>query len=361
MTEPDARAVQDAEFMRRALDLASRGWGQTAPNPMVGAVIVRDGVIIGEGFHARYGDAHAETAALGRAGDATGATVYVSLEPCAHFGKTPPCADALIEAGVSRVVVAVEDPSLVARGGIEKLRRAGITVDVGVRRDEAWELNAPFFHAVTSDRPWVTLKLAVSLDAAIADSTGRPSWITNQQSRDEVHRLRAGVDAIAVGIGTALADDPMLTPRGAITPRVQPARVVLDRRGRLSVSSRLVASAREAPVILVTQTPDEAHVAALRAAGVDIEIAPTLRDGLLALRRRNIRSLLVEGGAIIAGALLGDALVDRLVIFQAPVILGHGALNAFAYAPPAVAASVSRMRVVERKAFGDDLMTVLAP
>src|SRR5689334_5528903 len=170
---------RDREYMRRALDLARRGWGQTAPNPMVGAVVVRDGAVVGEGFHARYGEAHAEVGALRVAGDrARGATLYVSLEPCAHYGKTPPCVDAILAAGIARVVIAAPDPSSIARGGAEKLRVAGVDVEIGVKQEPAIELNAPFFNAHVSDRPWVTLKLAVSRDGAIADPTGVHRWIT---------------------------------------------------------------------------------------------------------------------------------------------------------------------------------------
>src|SRR5687768_9408952 len=205
---------RDAEFMRRALVLARQGWGQTAPNPMVGAVVVRDGAIVGEGFHARYGEAHAEVRALSAAGaQSRGATLIVSLEPCRHHGKTPPCTDAIIGAGIARLVFGASDPTAVAAGGAEILRAAGIEVQGGVLASEARELNAPFFHAAVSDVPWVTLKLAVSMETAISDKRGTTSWLTGPESRHEVHTLRAGNDAIAVGVGTVLADDPQLTVR----------------------------------------------------------------------------------------------------------------------------------------------------
>src|SRR3954466_7672080 len=231
----DRRPVQerDSAFMRRALGLASRGWGQTAPNPMVGAVVVQAGEIVGEGWHARYGDAHAEVEALRAAGDrARGATVYVSLEPCNHFGKTPPCVDALIAAGVSRVVAATRDPTAPASGGAERLRAAGIDVAFDIEVAAARELNAPFFHAATSDRPWVSVKLALSIDGAIADAGRGPAWLTAKKAGREVHRLRAGSDAVAVGLGTVRADNPELTVRDAPPPRVPPARVVFTRRGQ---------------------------------------------------------------------------------------------------------------------------------
>ncbi|HEU4564596.1 MAG TPA: bifunctional diaminohydroxyphosphoribosylaminopyrimidine deaminase/5-amino-6-(5-phosphoribosylamino)uracil reductase RibD [Gemmatimonadaceae bacterium] len=361
---PDERpdAARDRAFMRRALDLAGRGWGWTAPNPMVGAVVVRDGVVVGEGWHARFGEAHAEVAALRAAGDrARGATVYVTLEPCDHEGKTPPCTRALLEAGVARVVAAVRDPSPVARGGLETLAAGGVAVDAGVLESEARELNAPFFHALATPRPWVTLKLAVSVDGAMADAWGRSRWITGREARAEVHRLRAGHDAVAVGIGTALADDPALTVRDAPPPRVPPRRVVFDRGARLPLDSVLARTALETPVAVVASGPPPARAEALRAAGVEVIDAPTLGEGLVALRAAGVRSLLVEGGPRLAGAILADALADRLIIFQAPVLLGAGALSAFAHLPPAEVGHAERLRVLARERFGDDLMTVYAP
>ena len=227
--------ARDERFMRRALALAERGWGQTAPNPMVGAVVVRDGEVVGEGWHEKYGEAHAETNALARAGSAAaGATLYVTLEPCNHTGKTPPCANAVVAARIARVVVATRDPGAQAGGGAETLRAAGIEVEIGLLETEARELNAPFFHAFVSDRPWVTLKLALSIDGAIADSERGRAWLTNEHSREEVHRIRANVDAIAVGATTYATDHPELTVRGSIQPRVPPIRVVFDPDGRLS-------------------------------------------------------------------------------------------------------------------------------
>ena len=354
-------AARDSAFMRRALSLARKGWGQTAPNPMVGAVIVRDDQIVGEGFHARYGEEHAEVAALRAAGErAQGATVYVSLEPCAHFGKTPPCADALITAGVRRVVAALRDPSPVAGGGGERLRKAGIAFEHGVEADDACELNAPFFHALRGTRPWVTLKLAVSIDGAIADAARSPGWLTGARARREVHRLRAGSDAVAVGIGTAVADDPQLTVRGVPAPRISPLRVVFDRTARLPPASALARSAHDIRTVVLAQSPDPQRTAALTAAGVEVQTAPSLVEALRWLREEGVHSLLVEGGATIAGALLGNFAVDRLIIFQAPVLLGAGAIGAFACAPPQLARDLRRLEIIERRAFGDDLMTVYA-
>jgi diaminohydroxyphosphoribosylaminopyrimidine deaminase/5-amino-6-(5-phosphoribosylamino)uracil reductase len=350
--------------MRRALALARRGWGQTAPNPLVGAVVVLGDGIAGEGWHARFGEAHAEVNALREAGEAArGSTVYVTLEPCAHHGKTPPCTDALIAAGVARVVCAVREPSREAGGGAERLERAGIAVTTGVEEREARELNAPFFHdASGAARPFVTVKLAVSLDAAVADAHGRSKWITGQASRREVHRLRVGADAVAVGIETVLADDPSLTVRGARAPRVPLRRVVFDRRTRLPLDSRLARTARELPVMVVAGSDAPAdRVGLLRQAGVEVVAADDLGHALVSLRRAEIRSLLVEGGGQLASAFLSAGLVDRLIIFQAPILLGAGATPAFGHLQPAALEQARRFEVITRRRFGGDVMTVYAP
>lgn len=355
-------APHDGVWMRRALALAERGWGQTAPNPMVGAVVVRDGVAVGEGWHGQYGGAHAEVDALRAAGErARGATLYVSLEPCNHDGKTPPCTDAILAAGVGRVVVACEDPNPVAQGGAGRLREAGVEVLVGVEESAARELNAPFFHALRSDRPFVQLKLALSLDGALADHSRMPGWLTGDEARRAVHHLRAGADAIAVGIGTVLADDPELTVRHAPSPRVAPTRVVFDTSARLPRTSRLARSSADVPVVVVCWAPEPAHAAALEHTGVTLLHAATSRDALVALRERGVRSVLVEGGATLAAALIQEALVDRLIIFRAPLVLGGGALNAFGSAPPTRAEDAPRWRLLHTQRFGDDEMSVYAP
>jgi diaminohydroxyphosphoribosylaminopyrimidine deaminase / 5-amino-6-(5-phosphoribosylamino)uracil reductase len=314
------------------------------------------------GWHAHYGGPHAEIEALRAAGErARGATLYVSLEPCDHHGKTPPCTEAILAAGVRRVVAACDDPSPVAQGGARRLREAGIDVLVGVEAAAAWELNAPFFHALRSDRPFVQLKLALSLDGAIADHSRLPGWLTGELARREVHRMRAGVDAIAVGIGTVLADDPELTVRHAAPPRVAPTRVVFDTSARLPRTSRLARGAREVPVVAVCWAPEPAHAAALEHTGVTLLHAATSRDALVALRERGVRSLLVEGGATLASALIQEALVDRLVIFRAPLVLGGGALSAFGAMPPTRADEAPRWRLLRTQRFEDDEMSVYAP
>lgn len=351
----------DRAFMRRAISLARRGWGQVAPNPLVGAVVVRDGQVVGEGYHARHGGDHAEVVALRAAGEAArGATLYVTLEPCSHHGKTPPCTEAVLRAGVARVVAGCLDPDPKAGGGLASLAAHGVETLSGVEEEAARELDAPFHFRFASDRPWVVLKLALSLDGALADHTRRPGWLTGERSRRAVHRLRAGMDAVAVGVGTALADDPQLTVRSGAPPRRPPVRVVFDRSARLSPDSALVRSAADVPVILCTAEPGSERARVLAAAGVELLPAAELPDAMRQLRRRGVHSILVEGGAGIAGALLQHELVDRLVIFQAPVILGAGALGAFATAPAATAAGARRLRVVTRRRFGDDLMTEYA-
>ena len=355
--------TRDHEHMQRALAIAERGWGNTAPNPMVGAVVVAGGRVVGEGFHARYGEVHAEVVALRAAGEAArGATMYVTLEPCAHHGKTPPCVDAVIAAGIARIVIAVRDPSDIARGGVERLRGAGIAVDVGVERDAALELNAPFFNAHGSDRPWVTLKLALSADGGVADPTGRHRWITGASSRREVHRMRASADAVAVGIGTVLADDPSLTVREVDSPRVQPTRVVFDHDLRIPLTSMLVRTAREVPTVVIAAVGREStpERGALVNAGVDVVPADSLGNALVALRQRGVRSLFLEGGAKLAGAFLHDALVDRLTIFQSALVLGGEPLRAFGFAPAGFETSLATYRIVEHRRFDEDVMTTYA-
>jgi diaminohydroxyphosphoribosylaminopyrimidine deaminase/5-amino-6-(5-phosphoribosylamino)uracil reductase len=355
--------VRERAFMRRALALAARGWGQTAPNPMVGAVIVREGVIVGAGHHARYGERHAEAVALEQAGDrARGADVYCTLEPCNAQGQQPPCSQVLIAAGVRRVVAAIPDPNPAKAHGADALRAAGITVEFGLEEAAARELNASFLHwASGASRPWVTLKLAMSLDGAIAAADRERGWLTGERARKEVHRLRANADAIAVGIGTALADDPLLTVRGVRKPRVAPLRVVFDRSARLPLGSQLVKSARRVPTVIVTPDPLSANAVALGRKSVAAVGAVDLDAALRALGARGVHHLLVEGGATLAGALLARNLVDRLVIFQAPVLLGAGALGAFSAVPAVATSDLSRWRVVERREFEDDVMIVLAP
>lgn len=354
--------ANDQRWMSRALTLARLGWGQVAPNPLVGAVVVSQGEIVGEGAHRRFGGAHAEIEALAAAGHkARGGSMYVTLEPCTHHGKTPPCVDAIVSAGVSHVSIAVRDPNPDAGGGVARLEAAGIRVELGLLAEAAAELNAPFLHSFSSDRPWVTLKLAVSMDGAIADASRRPGWLTGPEARRRVHSLRAGSDAIGVGMGTVLADDPLLTVRDADPPRVAPTRVVFSRTGRLPLTSRLAQRTHEGPVVVFANMPDPSYDHDLRGLGVEVIGVASLREALRTLRARGVHSLLVEGGASLAASLLEEDLVDRVVLFQAPVVLGEGALSAFGRLSGVGSADMRRWRPLYSEWIGDDHMLVLAP
>ncbi|CAN5759757.1 bifunctional diaminohydroxyphosphoribosylaminopyrimidine deaminase/5-amino-6-(5-phosphoribosylamino)uracil reductase RibD [soil metagenome] len=327
--------------MRHALALAQRGRGAVEPNPLVGAVVVSDGRIVGEGWHAGYGGPHAEVVALRDAGDAAaGATLFVTLEPCAHQGKTPPCTDAIIAAGVAEVVFASSDPNPVAGGGANALRAAGVRVTADVERDAARALNAMFFHTHEHGSPWFTLKLAVSVDGRIAGSAGQRTAITGPAARVETHRMRAAHDAVLIGIGTALIDDPLLTVRDA-PARVQPARIILDRQARLPLSSRLVQSVGDGRVMVICgDAAPASRTAALERAGVSVlrtaADADGIRPGALvdAIGQVGIGSLFVEGGSRVAGTLLEAGLIRRLHLFVAPIWLGTGGVPAFALDTP---------------------------
>ena len=354
-------ATVDAKRMRAALELARQGWGMTAPNPMVGAVVAHGADVVGAGYHAAYGALHAEPMALASAGvRARGATMYVTLEPCTHHGQTPPCVDAIIASGIARVVVATRDPNPVAAGGVERLREAGIAVDVGMEEGDARELNASFFHAIDSTRPWISLKLAVSIDGAIADARRSGAWLTGGAARLEVHHQRAGHDAIAVGIGTVLVDDPLLTVRDVRAPRVAPTRVVFDRSARLPLTSRLVTSVADAPVVVVTADDSSAKARALASLGIQLVCAQSTAEALVALRERGLRSMLVEGGAGLAGSLVESGSVDRLIIFRAPVLLGPEALGAFSKSPSWSLDVAPRLRMLRQQWFENDEMTIYA-
>jgi diaminohydroxyphosphoribosylaminopyrimidine deaminase/5-amino-6-(5-phosphoribosylamino)uracil reductase len=360
--DSDSNEARDAQYMRRALALAQEGWGQTAPNPMVGAVVVRDGDVVGEGYHVRYGEPHAEVVALKAAGDrARGSTMYVTLEPCNHFGKTPPCTEVILAARVQRVVIAAADPTALAGGGAPHLADYGVQVDFSVEEGPALELNAPFFFAATNPkRPWVTLKLALSRDGKMNDPSGERRWISNELSRQEVHRLRANVDAIAVGVGTVRADDPQLTARGPIRPRVPPMRVVFDRNAEISTESTLVRSAKETETMIFAHHAPVERLAALYNAGVDVFEAEDVPAALEALHGFDVQHLMVEGGARLAQEFLRQNVVDRLIIFQSPITLGSHALSAFKGIPADFREWLASLRVVRRAEFGEDVMSVYA-
>jgi diaminohydroxyphosphoribosylaminopyrimidine deaminase/5-amino-6-(5-phosphoribosylamino)uracil reductase len=327
--------------MRHALGLAARALGQSAPNPAVGCILVAaSGVVVGRGWTGRGGRPHAEAVALAQAGEAArGATVYVTLEPCAHHGQTPPCADALINAGVACVVAAATDPDpRVSGGGLERLRRAGVEVVTDVLGEDAAELNAGFFLRIREERPLVTLKIAASADGRTAGASGDSRWITGEEARRFGHLLRARNEAILIGVDTAIADDPLLTCRIAGLERPSPLRVVLDSRLRLGPGSKLARTAREIPTLIFTVCPNERSE--LRACGIDILTVgrdargrPDVGSVLRALATRGVNCLLVEGGASVHASFLDRGLADRLEVFRAPVVLGaagHAAIDALA-------------------------------
>jgi len=332
--------LNDFAHMRHALGLAARGLGRVAPNPAVGCVIVsRQGRIIGRGWTGRGGRPHAETIALAQAGEAArGATAYVTLEPCAHHGETPPCAEALVQAGIVRVVAAVEDPDPRVGGrGFERLREAGVEVRTPLLAGEAVDLNRGFFLRITKKRPFVTLKIAASMDGRIASAGGESRWITGEQARRFGHLLRARHDAVLVGIETALADDPSLTCRIPGLERNTPVRAVLDTRLRLSERSNLARTARDIPTLLFTVTEgghvvSECGVEIVRVAR-DVRGRPDVEAVLKELASRGITRLLVEGGASVHASFLDRKLADRLEVFRAPLALGasgHAAIDALA-------------------------------
>lgn len=352
----------ERDAMRRALDLAWRGWGRVAPNPLVGAVVLQGDAVVGEGFHAEFGGPHAEVHALRAAGErARGATLVVTLEPCAHQGKTPPCTDAIRAAGIRRVVAALRDPDADARGGVEVLQAAGVEVSVGLLAEEAAAVNAAFLATrLQTERPFVALKLATSIDGRIADARGRSQWLSGPEARDYVHWLRAGFHAIGVGGTTALTDNPQLTARGAITPRQPPVRIVFDRRAMLNAGVLLVQTARDVPTwVVASPEAPAANVSVLEGNGVRVFRPETLNQGLAQLRLAGIQSLLCEGGGALGAKLLAEGLVDRLYWVQSPVWLGEGAVPAFPGVPDFPLAEAPRWIPVERRALGPDTLLVL--
>jgi diaminohydroxyphosphoribosylaminopyrimidine deaminase / 5-amino-6-(5-phosphoribosylamino)uracil reductase len=324
--------VDDRErYMRRALELALGGWGRTSPNPMVGAVVVRHDEVVGVGWHRGPGHPHAEAEALAAAGGlARGATVYCTLEPCDHFGRTPPCSRALIDAGVARVLVAAEDPNPIVDGrGIGRLRGAGVEVETGLLEAEARRLNEPFERHVATGLPFVTLKMAATLDGKTAARDGSSKWITGAPARADVQRLRAGADAIVIGAGTAVADDPELAVRDPEFAEARPPmRVVVDTAGRVPPHGRLFNDAAPT-VVATTEAATFERLDAWAAAGAEVLVlgrdaagAVSLPELVALLGKRDVQSLLVEGGATLAWSLVREGLVDRLVLYLAPILVG---------------------------------------
>jgi len=365
---------KDQHFMGMAIQMAKLGAGAVEPNPMVGCVLVRDGLVVGKGYHRKFGGPHAEVEALRSLESpeqASGVTAYVSLEPCCHYGKTPPCAQVLVDAGVSRVVVAMADPfPKVAGGGLSLLQSAGVETTVGVMQAEAEELNAPYLKLVRDGRPWVIAKWAMTMDGRIATASGQSQWITGPRARDQVHRLRARVDGIAVGMGTVLADDPMLTARvkndhfDASLPVT--GRFVFCQHRLPSVESKLVRSARDVPVTLVVGPEVESeHLAELEAAGVEsIFLASTestemVIEALQLLGQQRMTNLMLEGGAELLASFFAADRIDECHVYLGPKLFGGQAAKG-----PIAGVGIDRIgdalqfRLVSSEPFGNDLRAV---
>jgi diaminohydroxyphosphoribosylaminopyrimidine deaminase/5-amino-6-(5-phosphoribosylamino)uracil reductase len=352
----------DERYMRRALALAARGRGWVEPNPMVGCVLVRGDRIVGEGYHRKFGGPHAEVWALRQAGRAaSGATAYVTLEPCCHFGKTPPCTEALISARIGRVVAAMVDPfASVCGKGAARLREAGIPVSLGLLEAESMRLNGPYLKGRRTGRPWVILKWAQSLDGRIATRTGDSQWISGEASRAYAHRLRGLVDAVIVGAGTVLADDPLLTCRHS-RPRRIATRIVLDPSLRTPPNSKLVRTARQVPTLAITdrKNTESAQARALQKSGVELLGLRQLRAGLDLgalldeLGRRGMANVFVEGGGRTLGAFHDAGLADEAVVFVSRRLIGGGIPPLAGQGPPAMA-DVVRPAWVEARHLGDD-------
>jgi diaminohydroxyphosphoribosylaminopyrimidine deaminase/5-amino-6-(5-phosphoribosylamino)uracil reductase len=326
----------DNDCMRQVFKLAEKGKGKTSPNPMVGAVLVKNGEIVGEGFHQGFGMPHAEIEGLTCAGDkAEGSTLYINLEPCCHYGKTPPCSKALIDAGVKKVVVSILDPNPQVNGkGIQELRAAGIQVEVGVLEQEAKQLNEVFLKWIVKKQPFILLKAALTLNGKMADMDGDSKWITGEKAREKAREMRGWYDAVLVGIKTVLKDDPLLTCR---TPGLKnPVRIALDTRLKIPLDSKLVKTVGEAPFWVATCHPDPDKVEKLQKAGVKVILLSEEEEGKVSLRALSeylgacqISSLFVEGGAEVLGGFLKERLVDKIIFFMAPKLISDSGLGVF--------------------------------
>lgn len=359
-------SAADHAFMAQALRLAQKGLYTTTPNPRVGCVLVKDGLVIGEGWHEKAGEPHAEVHALRAAGEAArGATAYVTLEPCAHFGRTPPCAEALVEAGVARVVAAMTDPNpQVAGRGLERLRAAGIVAESGLMEADAKELNIGFISRMTRGRPWLRLKVAASLDGKTALNNGVSQWITGPDARRDGHTWRARSCAMLTGIGTVRDDDPRLSVRdvpGLVDPR-QPLRVVVDSRLETPLNARILEGGGS--VLIVAAVDDPARRVALEHRGADVVVLQNA-DGkvdlpalLGELARRGINEVMSEAGFKLNGSLLREGCVDELLIYQAPILLGDKARGMFNLPELTDLSAKRELKIIDRRMIGDDLRTI---
>jgi len=361
----------DHEAMHRALEVSRAARTRSAPNPWVGCVVVAEGAVVGSGASQAPGGDHAEVEALRRAGPrARGATAYVTLEPCAHHGRTAPCADALVAAGVARVVAALTDPDpRVAGGGFDRLRDAGIDVTVGVGADAAARDLAPYLHHRRTGRAFCLAKVATSLDGRVAAADGSSRWITGPEARADAHRLRAESQAIVVGSGTALADRPALTVRDAPAPHRPPLRVLLDGRGRVPATGPLFDPSLAPTLVVTTERVPAAAIDAWRSSGAKVEVVEAGRGGdgvgvhevLALLGRLDVLQAMVEGGARLHGALLAAGAIDRLVAYVAPIVLGPAGTPAFDADGPATITDALRWHLTDATAVGDDLRLDLEP
>jgi diaminohydroxyphosphoribosylaminopyrimidine deaminase/5-amino-6-(5-phosphoribosylamino)uracil reductase len=354
-------------MMRRALVLARKGVGRTSPNPAVGCVIVRDGQIVGEGWHHKAGTPHAEIHALQQAMDlARGADLYVTLEPCSHYGKTPPCAEAVIAAGVARVFVGMIDPNpLVSGAGVARLRAAGIRVETGLLEEACRTVNRPFIKHVTTGLPFVTMKSAMTLDGRTATISGDSRWISSPASRRLVHRLRAGTDAVMTGAGTLLADDPQLTVRLAIGRN--PLRIVIDSRLETPASARIFEDIAQAPLLIATASSDAGKIARLEEKGAEVlccqerDGAVDLADLLARLGARGVQSVLLEAGERLCGEMLRQGLIDRFLIFIAPKLVGGAGRGLFAGSGAALMQAAVPLQIQKISRVGGDILVEAFP
>jgi diaminohydroxyphosphoribosylaminopyrimidine deaminase/5-amino-6-(5-phosphoribosylamino)uracil reductase len=351
---------QDAIFMAQAIKIAGKGRYTTDPNPRVGCVLAKDNNVLSEGWHERSGHAHAEINALNNAGDVSGATAYVTLEPCSHHGKTPPCCDALIKAGIKRVVVAMQDPNpLVSGKGLQRLQDAGITVDYGLLEQDARALNVGFIKRMESGRPWVISKLAMSLDGRTAMASGESKWITSAESREDVHRFRAESSAILTGINTVLADDPSLNARLKATDVIQPVRVILDSKLQMPVAAQM--ATLPGRTLVLTCTKNEQKQQALIQAGFEVHCLPShhdridLNEVMVFLGLQQINQVFVEAGATLNGALLKQNLVDEWLIYMAPCILGSEGRGLFNLPEMQKMADKVKLQITNMRQIGSDI------
>ncbi|GEK32864.1 bifunctional diaminohydroxyphosphoribosylaminopyrimidine deaminase/5-amino-6-(5-phosphoribosylamino)uracil reductase RibD [Kurthia sibirica] len=360
----------DEQYMQLALDLAASAKGKTNPNPLVGAVLVKDGVIVGSGLHRKAGEPHAEVHAFNMAGDhAKGATLYVTLEPCSHFGKTPPCANLVKESGVARVVVATQDPNPnVAGRGIALIREAGITVDVGILEKESLKLNERFIHNMLTSRPFVVSKFAMTLDGKLATHTGHSQWITGSEARQHVHELRNEMDAILVGVGTVLADNPSLTTRLDNRQGKNPIRIILDSQLRTPLDAHVMNTEEAQTIIAVSKNVDLHRLSDYEEKGVKILIISkderglNLTELLTELYKMGITDLLVEGGGIVNASFLRAALIDKYFVYIAPKVLGgKNSVTPFAGANVETMDAAERLYFDDVSKFGDDLLIIAYP